>query len=166
MKLINGTILYAEDERTDALLFERALRRAGVTNKLVVVSNGAEAIDYLRAGHQGHVSSLPLVVLLDVNMPAMSGFEVLQWIRRTDPSLVTLMLSSSHHSSDIRHAYDLGANGYLVKPSSIEETISLATALKRYWLTENDAGRPSRPGSASEMATSSAGVMDMANWRP
>jgi two-component system response regulator len=117
----------------------RAMARAGVSHRLVIVPDGRAAIDYLSDATRRpeNPESLPSMVLLDVNMPLISGFEVLQWIRATPPlkPLITLMLSSSNHSTDVQRAYALGANGYLIKPCTIEETISLAKALNDYWLT-------------------------------
>lgn len=141
MKKNQQTILYAEDEPNDAFLFEYALRRAGVMHQLNVVPDGRAAISYLADTLRGHGVSqdLPALVLLDVHMPGVSGFDVLEWIRATPSlySLITLMLSSSHHPRDLERAYALGANGYLVKPCSIEESVAIVKALHDFWLTHN-----------------------------
>jgi CheY-like chemotaxis protein len=132
------TILYAEDESTDAFFLERALRRAGVPQRLIVVPHGQAAIDYLtKITHNARdFDTLPALVLLDVNMPGLSGFDVLEWIRAMPglESLVTLMFSSSEHPSDVRRAYALEANGYLVKPCTLEEAVTMAKQLKDHWL--------------------------------
>jgi CheY-like chemotaxis protein len=141
MKQNQQTILYAEDEATDAFLFQRALIRAGVRHHLEVMSDGRAAIDYLNDAVRtdGTGNELPALVLLDIHMPGISGFEVLDWIRATPgvSSLITLMLSSSHHPYDVQRAYALGANGYLVKPCCMDESVVLVKALKDYWLTHN-----------------------------
>lgn len=141
MKINRQTILYVEDEATDAFLFQRALNRAGVTHHLEVVPNGRAAIEHLSEITRGKdaCNELPALVLLDIHMPRMSGFQVLEWIRMTPSvsSLVTLMLSSSHHPDDVQLAYALGANGYLVKPCSLDDSIAIVKALKDYWLTHN-----------------------------
>jgi len=139
MSQLDRHILYAEDEETDAFLFQRAFRRAGITDRLVVVPNGQAAMDHLTCAIEEAASgrhSLPLLVLLDVNMPAVSGFEVLQWIRATPAiaSLSIIMLSSSQLQADIHRAYLYGANGYLVKPTSVDECLSMAKTMKD-WLT-------------------------------
>lgn len=131
-------ILYAEDEASDVFFLERALRRAGVPQRLVVVSSGQAAIDYLKQITKDgrDFKTLPALVLLDINMPGISGFEVLQWIRDTPglQSLTTVMFSSSEHPSDVRAAYALGANGYLVKPCTIDEAATMVKQFKDQWL--------------------------------
>ena len=144
MSQLNPYILYAEDEDTDAVLFERAFRKAGIDHRLVRVADGQAAIEHLtRAMGQTQIMphALPTAALLDIHMPDVSGLEVLKWIRETASvqSLVTIMLSSSEHPLDFRRAYALGANGYLVKPGSLEECLTMARTLKD-WLTQHAVG--------------------------
>lgn len=146
-------ILYAEDEETDAFFVERAFKQAGISQRLVVVRSGQEAIDYL-AGRGDYADRarhpLPRLVLLDLNMPGVSGLEVLKWIRTTPAvcTLVTIMLTSSNQDVDVHRAYQQGANGYLVKPADIHSLLSMAHAIRDYWLTQNRATAPtSTPGS-------------------
>lgn len=104
----------------------RALQKAGIKSPLVVAAGGAEAKAYLRrcgpaAGDNRRRA--PAVVLLDVNMPEVSGFDVLQWIRHKPElrNLKVIMVSSSERDQDVRRATELGADGYLVKfPSPAE----------------------------------------------
>jgi CheY-like chemotaxis protein len=136
----DDTILYAEDDQNDALLLRLALTKAGVLNSLVVVPGGKAAVEYL-SGVAAHNDQhpMPRLVLLDLNMPGTSGLEVLKWIRTT-PGLCTLivvMLSSSNQDADIHRAYIQGANGYLVKPSKLDEMVTMAKAIKDYWLMQN-----------------------------
>lgn len=151
MNKTRQTILYAEDEATDAFFLERALRRAGMPQHLVVVPNGQAAIDYLQNITRNDLGQLPSLVLLDLNMPGISGLEVLQWIRSTPglESLVTVIFSSSEHPSDIRAAYALGANGYLVKPCTIDEAADMAKHFKDHWLKHENASQAT-PASISK----------------
>ena len=138
----NHVILYAEDDESDAFLFQHAFEEAGISHRLVVVPNGKVAIEYL-SGDGAYADRvqypLPNLVLLDLNMPGISGLEVLKWIRTT-PSISTLlavMLTSSNQDADIHRAYVQGANGYLVKPGNIEAIVTMAKAIKDYWLVQN-----------------------------
>ncbi|MGZ4961284.1 MAG: response regulator [Limisphaerales bacterium] len=157
MRKLEPYILYAEDEDTDAILFERAFRKAGIDHRLVRVADGRAAIDYLtRATAQTEITpyGLPSAALLDIHMPDMSGLEVLQWVRNNAAlrSLVTIVLSSSEHPLDFRRAYALGANGYLVKPATLEECLAMARTLKD-WLAQYAEGThlaPTFPVSFSE----------------
>src|SRR3954468_6669765 len=108
-------ILYAEDDESDAFLFKHAFKQAGIEPDLFIVPSGKAAIAYLssaapyndRAKHP-----TPVLVLLDLNMPGISGLEVLKWIRTT-PSvcrLITIVLTSSNQDRDIHRAYTQGAN--------------------------------------------------------
>ena len=135
-------ILYAEDDDSDAFLFQRAFKQAGISHRLVVVSSGKAAIEYL-SGQGQYVDReqhpLPSLVLLDLKMPGVSGLEVLKWIRATPSvcTLVVIMLTSSNQDADIHRAYLQGVNSYLVKPSSMEGIVTMAKAVKEYWLVQN-----------------------------
>src|SRR5262245_28825507 len=116
-------VLYAEDEDNDVFLMRRAFERAGVENALQVVGDGTKAIQYLSGAGEfadRRRFPMPCLVLLDLNLPRRSGLEVLKWLRE-QPALQELpvvMLTSSLQDCDIGSAYNLGANGYLVKPPS------------------------------------------------
>jgi len=120
------TILIAEDEDDEAFLFQRALKKASIPNPVQRVKNGDEAIEYLSGtGSYGdrNLFPLPILLLLDLNMPKKSGFEVLEWIRQ-QPFLKTLavdIFSGSGRSEDIDRALRLGANLYLKKPITLHE---------------------------------------------
>jgi CheY-like chemotaxis protein len=139
-------VLYAEDEDNDAFLMQRAFIKACVTNPLHVVVDGPTAIRYL-AG-EGEFSDrtkhpLPCLLLLDLNLPRQSGLEVLKWVR-SQPDFLALpivILTSSSQDRDIGSAYELGANGYLVKPASSEKLIDLVTGLRDVCLTSNATSR-------------------------
>src|SRR5438067_1339022 len=132
-------VLVAEDEESDALILRHAFQKAGLANPLVVVQDGQEAIDYLsgsspyqdRAKHP-----LPALLLLDLKMPRMSGFDVLGWIA-TRPDLKHLpvvVLSSSSADADIQKAHQMGARDFLVKPHDFTHYIGIIHRLREQWL--------------------------------
>ena len=139
-------ILLVEDNADDVLFLERAFRTSTIDTSLRVVTDGAAAIDYLMG--QGEYADrsahpLPALMLLDVNLPAASGFVVLRWLRE-QPGLRRLpvvMLSSSSQDADVTLAYDLGVNSYIVKPSGLKQVADVAKQIEAYWLTLNH--RPS-----------------------
>jgi CheY-like chemotaxis protein len=135
-------ILYVEDDENDAFLLECAFRKAEISNPLLILEDGGAAIEYL-SGNGRYASreefELPGLVLLDLNMPGTSGLEILKWIRTT-PSVSTLpviVLTSSNRDGDVHRSYQQGANGYLIKPSNLNEMISMARAIKDFWLLHN-----------------------------
>jgi len=135
-------ILYAEDDENDAFLIQRAFEKAGITHVVHVVPSGRAAIDYLEGkGPYGDRDKYPLpsLALLDLNMPGISGLEVLKYIRTTPRlcTLIAVMLSSSNQDTDIHRSYLQGANGYLLKPGSIDEMVTMVKAVKDYWLVQN-----------------------------
>lgn len=136
MERMPAPVLYAEDEENDVFLMQRAFRKAGIVNPLQTAADGADAIRYLQgAGDYADRQRFPLpcLVLLDLNLPRRSGLEVLRWIReqRTLQSLPVVIFTSSSQHRDIAAAYELGANGYLVKPSGADQLIELAVALRQ-----------------------------------
>lgn len=140
-------ILLVEDNEDDAYLLTRALRTAEIGNPVHVVTDGEQAVQYLKgAGPFGDRAQYPLpgLILLDLKLPRISGFEVLQWIQNESslPQLVVVVLSSSGETRDINMAYRFGARSYLVKPPSAASFVDLAKGLKLYWLQMNQA--PSR----------------------
>lgn len=147
-------ILLVEDRDDDILLFRKALRYAGLTNPLFVVRDGVEACRYLAGvGKYSHHAEFPLpdLVVLDLKMPAMDGFELLAWIRE-NPALNALrvvILSSSGEAADIDEACGCGANAYLVKPSDFHEYVDLARELANHWFKAARAPQLERSSSAS-----------------
>jgi CheY-like chemotaxis protein len=138
----DGMILLVEDNEDDVFLMKRALKLAGVANPMVVVTDGEQAIDYL-AGEGKYTDRqtfpMPAVVFLDLKLPLRSGHEVLAWIRgqKSLESLVVVVLTSSDEPSDLRRAYSLGANSYLVKPLTPKQLSNLADAFNWSWLKFN-----------------------------
>ncbi len=139
---LNSTILLAEDNDDDAFLMGRAFRKAHLLNPLVRVRGGEETIAYLQG--DGCYSNrarfpLPFLVLLDLNMPRINGFDVLQWVRQ-QPDLkrmLIVVLTSSTREPDINKAYDLGANSYLSKPACFDDLVHLLERIHGYWLITN-----------------------------
>ena len=134
-------ILYAEDEENDIFLLNLAFEDLGSPHTLKVVPDGEQAIEYLagtgtfsdRARHP-----LPALVLLDINMPKISGLEVLQWIRRQPEfeSLPVVMLTSSLRQEDMDLARQLGADDYLLKVFHPAKLCEIVKSLQDRWLAK------------------------------
>ena len=145
-----AVILLAEDREDDILLIRKAFQQAFINNPLQVVRDGEEAIAYLSGeGKYSNRSEYPLpeLMLLDLKMPRMNGFEVLEWIRR-QPSLSSLrvvVLTASDLMRDVNTAYKLGANSFLVKPVDFEDVVHMGKFLTTYWLRLSKTPETSRP---------------------
>jgi CheY-like chemotaxis protein len=131
-------VLVAEDNPDDALLLRRALDKAGITARIKIVNDGEEILLYLQGrGVYANRSNSPLpsLIILDVKMPRKTGLEVLEWLNQNPRFAIvpTIVLSSSNLESDVRMAYDLGANTYFVKPNSFEELVETMRTLQGYW---------------------------------
>ena len=139
-----GTILLAEDDPNDVILFQRAMERASLSaDSLKVVRDGEKAISYLSG--QGIYADrdlypLPALLLLDLKMPRKSGPEVLSWLRKQPQLryLIVVFLTSSDSAEDVRLAYEAGANSYLVKPVEFTEMVELIKNVSFYWLELNE----------------------------
>lgn len=130
-------VLLAEDEETDIMLIRLAFEEARIPNPLDVVHDGSEAISYLSKRYDSGLESLPCLGILDMNMPKMSGLEVLEWLRsepQLSQAIPVVMLSSSNLDVDMRTSLDLGAREYLTKPASHQDLVSLFLGLKQRWL--------------------------------
>jgi two-component system response regulator len=139
-------ILLVEDNSEDVELTLRSLERARLTNPIHVVTDGAEALDFLfRTGQYKKRNELdrPKVVLLDLKLPKVSGLEVLRRVK-SDASTRTIpvvVLSSSREEPDIKEAYALGVNSYIVKPVDFEKFVGAVGQLGLYWLLLNQGPR-------------------------
>ena len=137
------SILLAEDDENDAILMQRALRNAGHDKPVRVVRDGEEAVAALSELCQSPCrgdAARGLLVLLDLKLPRKTGLEVLEWVR-SQPDLrrvPVVLLTSSRDPRDVRRAYDLGVNSYLVKPSGYSELVELAKLLVAYWFGLNE----------------------------
>jgi CheY-like chemotaxis protein len=137
------TVLHVEDDPNDVLLFQHACQKAGVPLEVQEVGDGDEALAYLRGTDRfGDRLQYPFprVVLLDLKMPRVNGFEVLTWMRGDEKlrRLPVIVLTSSNHDEDLKRAYAAGANSYLVKPLDFNSLVTLAKAVHEYWLTLNE----------------------------
>jgi len=132
-------VLYAEDEESDAFLLQRAFEKVNGSHPLIVVKDGQEAVNYLSARQPSHDRSdhpIPALILLDLKMPRMTGFDVLRWIARRPElkAVPVIVLSSSSAEADMRKARELGARDYLVKPHHLAEYLTIAQDLHARWL--------------------------------
>jgi len=130
-------ILVAEDNPDDVSLLQRAFSRAGVEIPIHFVEDGQEAIDYLQEGSplkQTRTHDPPAMLLLDLKMPRMDGFEVLAWLRQHPEfhDMRVVIFSSSDQPQDMSHAQELGATSYLVKPSASQDYIKVVKDLENH----------------------------------
>jgi len=142
-------ILLVEDNPDDVELTLRALRKNNITNEVVMVSDGAEALDYLfcRGAYANRpAGELPLVILLDLKLPKVDGLQVLQRIREDERTqfLPVVILTSSNEESDLANGYRLGANSYIRKPVDFSQFTEVVRQLGLYWLILNEAPPPGR----------------------
>ena len=134
-------ILLVEDSEGNIFLVRHAMHKAGVTTPLEVVTSGEQAIEYLSGINRysdWHRFPLPSIVLLDLKMPGISGFDVLKWIRH-QPGLKALrvaMLTSSDMPGEIKMAHDLGANIFLTKPVELERLVQIMKTVNDHWLKQ------------------------------
>lgn len=131
-------ILVAEDQLNDVILLQRAFARAGVRPPIYFARDGQEVMDYLEGTppFDNPVEfPLPNLLLLDLRLPRVSGFEVLEWLRN-HPSLSRLLVvvfSESGEAGDVTRAYALGANAYIFKPKEADELVRIVERLQNYW---------------------------------
>jgi two-component system response regulator len=140
---MNKVVLLVEDNPSDEKLTIRAFKKSGVTNEIVVVRDGAEALDYLFAtGRYGgrDKNVLPTVVLLDLKLPKIDGLEVLKRIRSAEHTrcLPVVILTTSREHEDIARGYSFGANAYVRKPVDFAEFAEAAKTLGLFWLLLNE----------------------------
>jgi two-component system, response regulator len=144
MAAIDGgvDILMVEDNPDDEKLTLRALRKYQLTNRIHVVRDGQEALDYVfctGAYADRDISDRPHVVLLDIKLPLIDGLEVLRRIKADDRTrtIPVVMLTSSREERDLVESYRLGVNSYIVKPVDFEQFTESARSLGMYWLLLN-----------------------------
>ncbi len=133
------SVLLVEDDLNDIFLVKRAFKMAHIQNPLHVVTDGQEAIGYLRG--EGKYADrdqypLPRLIVMDIKMPRKSGFEVLEWVKgdaRLLRRIPVVIVSSSEDPADINHAYELGANAYMVKPVDFRAVEHLFESITHYW---------------------------------
>ncbi len=142
----NNIILLVEDNSDDEALTLRALRKNHIANEIVVAHDGVEALDFLfgTGAYAGRETGVfPELILLDLKLPKVDGFEVLRRLRAARPGTLppVVILTSSREQQDILNGYGLGANSYVRKPVDFEEFVDSVRQLGTYWLGINE-----RPG--------------------
>lgn len=138
--------LVIEDDPHDRLLLERSLAASGLEHHTTFIEDGEQARHHLgRLGQQADGLRWPNLVLLDLNLPSLDGRDLLAWIRtqRALRSLVVIVLSTSSRDRDVARCYELGANSYVTKPSSMQALDTVMRSIERFWLrTARLAGGP------------------------
>ncbi len=138
-----GRILLAEDDPRDIELTLAALAQHHLVNKVDVVHDGEQALDYLYRRGQWHKRSAanPVVILLDLKMPKVDGLEVLRQVKsdRDLQVIPTVVLTSSREESDVTESYNLGTNAYVVKPMKFQEFVHAVAELGAFWALLNEA---------------------------
>jgi two-component system response regulator len=140
---MSKVILLVEDNASDEKLTVLAFKKCGVSNEVIVVRDGAAALDYIFATGK-HASRdirvLPSVVLLDLKLPKVDGLEVLRRIRADERTkfLPVVVLTSSKEDEDVLNSYSLGANAYVRKPVEFAEFAEAAKTLGLFWLLLNE----------------------------
>ena len=135
-------ILLVEDDKRDLELTLIALERSQLANDVVIVRDGAQALDYLRreGEYAGRAEGNPAVVLLDLKLPKVTGLEVLEAVRG-DPALGSIpivMLTSSQEEADVVKSYQLGVNAYVVKPVAFDHFVTAIADLGIFWAVLNE----------------------------
>ena len=134
----NHPILLVEDNPVDIDLTLRAFKKSNLTNPIQMARDGAEAIAYIEKWEGG--KQIPLVILLDLKLPKVDGLQVLKTLKihpeyKTIPVVV---LTSSSDNNDIKKAYRLGANSYIVKPVNFDKFVEVASQIESYWNVLNE----------------------------
>lgn len=137
-----GTILLIEDDPADAAFIQRAFQKMGVQNPISHLAHGDTALAYLE-GINEYADRikfpLPILIILDLRLPGMSGLQLLKWIRtKRDLRLIpVVVLTGSADHTQVQAAYEAGANSYLLKPANRDEIIRIVELLEHYWVEHN-----------------------------
>jgi CheY-like chemotaxis protein len=137
MYSVTRPLLLVEDNPMDVDLTIRALKRRRISNEVIVARDGEEAAAMIGRWEAGE--PVPVVILLDLKLPRLSGLEVLSRIKR-HPTLRTIpivVLTTSRDDTDIQQAYQLGANSYIVKPVDFDKFLEVAAQIELYWVVHN-----------------------------
>ncbi|KIO49128.1 MULTISPECIES: response regulator [unclassified Nitrosospira] len=131
MKTTNRPILLVEDDQVDTMTVMRALKEIHVTNPVVHLENGEEALLYL----QDPASEKPCIILLDLNMPIMNGIEFLQVVKHNDQlkRIPVIVLTTSEEQQDKMSSFNLGVAGYVVKPVDYRRFVEVMRSIDAYW---------------------------------
>lgn len=131
MKIIDKPILLVEDDQVDVMTVKRALKEVKVTNPIVNMENGEEALKYLH----DPANEKPCIILLDINMPIMNGIEFLQVAKRDDQlkRIPVVVLTTSEEQRDKISSFDLGVAGYIAKPVDYRQFVEIMRTIDAYW---------------------------------
>lgn len=134
-------ILLADDDPRDVELTVAALMEHNIGNKIIVVRDGAEALDYLlrRGTFENRVAGNPILILLDLKMPKVDGLEVLKAVKENSKlkHIPVVILTSSEEERDVVKSYDLGVNAYVVKPVEFEGFVNVVKRIGLFWILTN-----------------------------
>jgi len=131
VKITNKPILLVEDDQVDTMTVQRSLKEIHVTNPLVTVENGEEALRYL----QNTQREKPCIILLDLNMPIMNGIEFLRVIKHDDQlkCIPVVVLTTSEEQQDKVNSFNLGVAGYMAKPVDYRRFVEVMRSIDAYW---------------------------------
>jgi CheY-like chemotaxis protein len=138
----SANILMVEDNKMDIVLALDAFKEARLSNNIFIVKTGEEALDYLFGREKFNVRTLyplPNLILLDLKLPGLDGFEVLRQVKNTETlkRIPVVILTSSREEGDRTLSYDIGANSYLLKPVSFDGFVEVVRKIDDYWFTLN-----------------------------
>lgn len=124
-------ILLVEDDRVDAMIIKRALKEIKVANRLYITNNGEEAMAFLRDS----TKEQPCIILLDLNMPRMSGIEFLSVVKQDKvlKRIPVVVLTSSREDQDKMDSFNLGVAGYMIKPVDYQQFVEVVKTIDLYW---------------------------------
>lgn len=137
-----GELLVVEDNENDVELILRAIKSINLLNKVHVIRDGEEALNYIFAKNKSgkqDIEHMPKVILLDLKLPKLSGLDILKRLKSDERtrSIPVVVLTSSRESSDLNQCYELGVNSYIVKPFDLEGFIKAVSTAGLYWLVVN-----------------------------
>jgi CheY-like chemotaxis protein len=134
-------VLYVEDNPDDADVFSRAVSKLDERFSFKILDNGLEAVQLLhnKKQYEGHGAAVPKMILLDLNLPGMSGHDILQLLRAHEKTryVPVIVLSTSDHKNDIKKALDLGANAYVSKPVGYSRFVAALHQIFNFWLKQH-----------------------------
>lgn len=134
-------IILVEDNPHDAELTLRALKKRGLANHVRVLTDGAEALEFISGASEAGQYGSPKLILLDLKLPKVDGLEVLRRIKNDDrtKTIPVVVLTSSQEEPDIMESYKLGVNSYIVKPVDFDKFVDAVADLGLYWMVLNKA---------------------------
>jgi CheY-like chemotaxis protein len=141
--MAKDVILLVEDNPDDILLTKRAFKKSNILNELVIARDGVEALDYLfgtGAYKDRNMNIMPILILLDLNLPKIDGIEILRRLRADERTklIPVVVLTSSKEQKDLIESYSLGANSYIRKPVDFDQFINAVRQLALYWVLLNE----------------------------